>query len=627
MTPYIQLENISKSFGDLTLYSNINLTIEQGDRSALIAKNGAGKTTLLKIISKEESPNSGTVTFTNGITYGILPQNPIYDEEMNVLEAIFHSNSPLSKCLKQYELAIKASDAEAIYTASEQMDALGAWDIETKAKTILSKLKIDNLEQKIKTMSGGQKKRLALAILLIDNPEILILDEPTNHLDMEMAQWLEEYLQKGNKTLLMITHDRYFLDRVCNKIYEIDQKEIYAYSGNYTDFMFKRDERITQFNTQKDKAQNLFYKELEWMRRMPQARGTKQKYRQDSFWETKKIAFKSRDDNKIRINSEKSRLGTKIFVANKISKKFDDKIILNDFSYTYNRFERMGIIGKNGSGKSTFLNILTGGKTIDSGVLELGETVRFGYYKQQNDNLDEKKRVIDVITDIAEVVNTNGSNVTASALLTQFLFPPETQYGTVSKLSGGERRRLYLLSILIQSPNFLILDEPTNDLDIVTLGVLEEWLENFEGCLLVVSHDRFFMDKVVDNLMIFEGQGAITFFAGNYTEYCNHLYDKEQNSAKELKELKELENSKQKAEHKNKEAQKKKLSYKEQKEFQQLELEIEQLEAKKIEIENQMNSGSLSPEEIAESSETYQNTINKIDEKSFRWLELSEKAE
>ena len=624
MIPYIQLENISKSFGDLMLYTNLNMTIEQGDRSALIAKNGAGKTTLLKIISSEEAPSSGHVTFTNGITFGILPQDPNFDEEMNVLEAIFHSNSPLSKCLKDYELAIKTSDNDAISQASEQMDVLGAWDIETKAKTILSRLKIDNLNQKIKTMSGGQKKRLALAVLLIDDPEVLILDEPTNHLDMEMAQWLEEYLQKGNKTLLMITHDRYFLDRVCNKIYEIDQKEIFAYSGNYTDFMFKRSDRITQFNAQKDKAQNLYQKELEWMRRMPQARGTKQKYSQDSFWETKKIAFQGRDDNKIRINAENSRLGTKIFVANKISKRFDDKIILDNFSYTYNRFERMGIIGKNGSGKSTFLNILTGAKQIDSGVLELGETVRFGYYKQQTDDFDGSKRVIDVITDIAEVVNTNGNSVTASALLTQFLFPPETQYGTVSKLSGGERRRLYLLSILIQSPNFLILDEPTNDLDIVTLGVLEQWLESFEGCLLVVSHDRFFMDKVVDNLMIFEGQGELSFFAGNYTQYCNHLYDKQQEQAVIAKKL---DVNKSKTDYKNKETSKKKLSYKEEKEFEQLEKEVEQLELKKKDIEGTMSSGSLSVEEIATLSATYQKVIDSLDEKSFRWMELSEKTE
>lgn len=622
MTPYIQLENIDKSFGDLELYTNINLTIAQGDRSALIAKNGAGKTTLFNIISGKESPDKGRVTFTKGVTYGILEQDPIFDEKLNVLEAVFYSNSPLSVCVKNYEKALKSNDTDLIIKASEQMDFLQAWNIESKAKTILSQLKVDDLSQSISTLSGGQRKRLALAILLIDDTDILILDEPTNHLDIEMAQWLEEFLQKSNKTILMITHDRCFLDRVCNKIYEIDQKVLYTYQGNYTEFMIKREERIAQFNAQRDKAQNLYYKELEWMRRMPQARGTKQKYRQDAFWETKKSAFKSRDDNKIRINSENSRLGTKIFVANGISKKFDNKIILDKFSYTYSRFERMGIIGKNGSGKSTFLNILTGKVPIDSGVLELGETVRFGYYRQHTDSFDNSKRVIDIITDIAEVVKSAGSNVTASALLTQFLFTPERQYGMVGALSGGEKRRLYLLSILIQSPNFLILDEPTNDLDIVTLGVLEEWLENFEGCVLVVSHDRFFMDKVVDKLMVFKGDGEIGFFEGNYTEYCNDIYDKKQTEQALLK-LKEVD----KIKPINKViSNKPKLSYKEKQEFELLEEEMEELESEKAEIEKTMNSGNISTEEIAKLSTKYQQAINTIDEKSFRWLELSEKA-
>lgn len=623
MNPYIQLENIGKSFGDLTLYSNISLTIAQGDRSALIAKNGAGKTTLLNIISGKESPSQGRVTFTKGITYGILEQDPIFDGKLSVLEAVFNSSSPISQSVKNYEQAILSNNEELIISAIELMDIHNGWDIETKAKTILSQLKLENLDQKIETMSGGQRKRLALAVLLINNSDVLILDEPTNHLDMEMAQWLEEYLMKSNKTILMITHDRYFLDRVCNKIYEIDQKEIYAYNGNYTNFMIKRDERITQFNLQKDKAQNIYYRELEWMRRMPQARGTKQKYRQDAFWETKKAAFQGRDDNKIKINADSSRLGTKIFVANKISKKFENKIILDNFSYTFSRFERMGIIGKNGSGKSTFLNILTGNKAIDSGVLELGETVKFGYYKQQNDNFDNNKKVIEIITDIAEVVNNSGSTMTASALLTQFLFPPETQYGLVGLLSGGERRRLYLLSILIQNPNFLILDEPTNDLDIVTLGVLEQWLECFEGCVLVVSHDRFFMDKIVDNLMIFEGEGNISFFAGNYTQYCNDIYDKKQ---EELAKNKSKEQTNSKCNNNKKVPQKQKLSYKEKQEFEQLEKEIAKLETEKSEIENNMNIAGISSDEIATLSTKYQNAINLIDEKSFRWLELSEKA-
>lgn len=626
MTPYIQLENIEKSFGDLTLYTNLNLTLAQGDRSAIIAKNGAGKTTLLNIISGKESPTEGRVTFTKDITYGILEQDPIFDNELNTLETIFHSSSPLSLCVKAFQQAILSNDSDLISKATEQMDILNGWDIESRAETILSQLKIGDLTQKVGTMSGGQRKRLALAVLLIDNPDILILDEPTNHLDMDMAQWLEQYFQKSNKTLLMITHDRYFLDRVCNKIYEIDQKQLYSYNGNYTDFMVQRDERLARFNKEKDKAQNIYHRELEWMRRMPQARTTKQKYRKDAFWETKKTAFQSRDDNKIKINADSARLGTKIFVANKISKKFDNKIILDNFSYTYTRGERMGIIGKNGSGKSSFLNILTGNIPIDSGVLELGETVKFGYYKQQNDHFDNTKRVIDIITDIAEVVQTGGSTVSASGLLTQFLFPPETQYGLVGKLSGGERRRLYLLSILIQAPNFLILDEPTNDLDIVTLGVLEQWLESFGGCLLVVSHDRFFMDKVVDNLMVFEGDGDISFYAGNYTQYCNHLYDKQQDiKAAEKNTANRTSDTKTNISiSDNNNAKKSKLSYKEKQEFEKLEKAIEILEIKKKEIEAEMNGGELSIDTIAKLSDKYQQTNNELDEKSLRWLELSE---
>ncbi len=620
MVPYIQLENISKSFGDLVLYNDINLTLAQGDHSALIAKNGAGKTTLLNIISGKESATSGKVTYTKDITIGFLEQNPQFDSGISVLEAVFHSSSPLMQCVKDYEKAMESGDEKLIAQAIEKMDSVNGWEVESTAKSVLTQLKIKDLSQDCATLSGGQKKRLALAVLLIDNPDVLILDEPTNHLDMQMATWLEEYLLKTGKTLLMITHDRYFLDRVCNKIYEIDQKQIYAYDGNYTDFMMQREERIEQFNAQKDKAQNIYARELEWMRRMPQARGTKQKYRKEAFYKTKEVAFQTRDDNKIKINASSARLGTKIFVANNISKSFDDKIILKDFSYTFSRFERMGIIGKNGSGKSTFLNILTGGKSIDSGVLELGETVRFGYYHQQEDKFDESKRVIDIISDIAEVVGVGTNSVTASQLLNQFLFTGDSQYNLVAKLSGGERRRLYLLSILIQNPNFLILDEPTNDLDIVTLGVLEQWLESFEGCLLVVSHDRFFMDKVVDNLMVFEGDGKINFFAGNYTQYCNDLYDKKQieNTAKE--------NVKPKVDYRNKENQKQKLSFKEKQEFEKLEKEIEVLENLKKQIEEDMSSGTLSADKISELSQKYSELSDELDEKSFRWLELSEKA-
>lgn len=622
MIPLIQLESIAKNFGDLELYSNINLTISQGDRSAFIAKNGTGKTTLLNIISSNDSPDSGKVTFQNNITIGYLEQEPPLPESQSALECVYHSDNLVSRSIKQYEKALLSNDPKAISAAIEAMDTHGGWDYETRAKTILSQLKITRLDQIVGSMSGGEKKRLALAIILIDNPDVLILDEPTNHLDMEMSQWLEDFLLKSNTTLLMVTHDRYFLDRVCSKIYELDQKQLYTYSGNYTDFMIARSQRVEQFNATKDKAQNLYNRELEWMRRMPQARGTKQKYRKEAFYKTKEAAFATREDSKIKISADSARLGTKIFEAKNICKRFGDKIILKEFSYTFSRGEKLGIVGKNGAGKSTLLNILCGEIPYDSGVFEVGTTVKFGYYRQQNIDFDPNKKVIDVVKDIAEVV-TNGSNsMTASQLLTQFLFPAQTQYSEVGRLSGGEKRRLYLLTILIQNPNFLILDEPTNDLDIITLGVLEEYLENFDGCVIVVSHDRFFMDKVVDHLMIFEGDGEVNMFPGNYTQYRNDL--EEQKEVLERSLPKNTPSEKQS--YRNEENRKVKMSFKEKIEFEALENDIFSLEERKSEIEAKMNSGELSSEQITELAILHKSTSEEIDHKTLRWMELSEKS-
>lgn len=617
MIPYIQLEKISKSFGDRKLYDDISFTIAEGDRTSLIAPNGAGKTTLLNIIAGVETPDSGSVIFKNDINVGFLSQEPNIDGRLSVMEAIYHSDNDIARASKRYEEALLSGDADLITTASQLMDDCGGWNFESRAKTILTQLKIHNLTCSVATLSGGQLKRLSLAILLIDDADIFILDEPTNHLDLEMAEWLEDYLINGNKTLFMVTHDRYFLDRVCNNTLEIDQGVMYAYKGAYNEYMEARSLRMEQFGREIDKAQNMYKSELEWMRRMPQARGTKAKYRKDAFEDISDKAHRTRNDKEVTIGISSSRLGTKIFEVNALSKRFGDTKIINDFSYIFARYEKMGIVGKNGAGKSTFLNMLTGTIEPDGGTIDIGSTVKFGYYRQSGMNIDTQKKVIDVARDVADVVTLgDGSTISVSAFLTQFLFPPATQQQFVYKLSGGERRRLYLLTILMQNPNFLILDEPTNDLDIMTLNVLEEYLEKFSGCVLVVSHDRYFMDKVVDNLLLFEGDGELRTFAGNYTQYRNSVLDKIEQERESIKvdEPKVIRVQNRAV----------KMSFKEKVEFDSLGCEIPKLEKEKEDLENKMSCGTFSANEIMELSQRYEKVKESLEEKEMRWLELSD---
>jgi len=623
--PVIQLENITKSFGDLVLYEGLNLTITDDQRAALIAPNGAGKTTLLNIIAGNESPDSGTITFQSGLRVGFLQQEPELPENANVLEALYHTSTELAETVKAYERAVLKDDQAQLEALLPQMERLSAWDYESRAKAILSKLRITDLEQSVLALSGGQRKRVALAAILIDDPEVLILDEPTNHLDLEMVEWLEEFLLKRKKPLLLVTHDRYFLDRICNVIYELDQKKLYSYSGGYTDYMLKREERIEQFHSEVDRAQNLYRRELEWMRRMPQARGHKAKYRKDAFYETKDKAFQRRDEGNVRIQVKAQRLGTKIFEVEHLYKKYGDRVILDDFSYIFSRYEKMGIIGKNGTGKTTFLNMLTGLVPPDRGTVDIGDSVRFGYYRQQGIEFDETKKVIDVAREVAEVVTLgDGNTVSVSQFLNMFLFPPARQQDFVAKLSGGERRRLYLLTILMRSPNFLILDEPTNDLDIVTLNVLEDYLQNFGGCIIIVSHDRYFMDKVAGHLLVFEGEGAIRDFPGNYTEYRNEVLEKQE----ALTATKESAGPKKENNHQNTRGgeRPRKMSFREKQEFETLEREIDTLEKEKSELESRLASGMLDNDQLMQASTRIGAVIDILDEKTMRWLELSELA-
>lgn len=616
----IQLQNISKWFGDFLLYEDLSLYITEGSRIGLIARNGTGKTTLLNIIAGRESADSGEVTFRRDITIGYLCQDPVFDPSLSVIETLYHSNAKLIEVVEGYHAAIESEQNELLGELSLEMERMGAWDIEVRAKTILSKLNINNLHQKVATLSGGERRRLALAQVLVDNPDVLILDEPTNHLDLEMSSWLEEYLLKCGKTLFMVTHDRYFLDRVCTDIYEIDQKRLYSYKGGYSDYVEKHVERIEQFESEKEKAQNIYRRELEWMRRMPQARGSKSKYRKDAFYEVKDRAFAFRSDSRVEINISHARLGTKIFEAKSLSKKFGDKCVLDNFSYLFARGEKLGIIGKNGTGKSTLLRILTGDLIPDSGEVDLGSSVKFGYYRQEGIQFDENAKVIDIARSIAEVVVMgDGSTVGVSQFLNQFLFEPAVQHSFVAKLSGGERRRLYLLTVLMQSPNFLILDEPTNDLDIATLNVLEAYLENFGGCVIVVSHDRYFMDKVTDHLLVFEGEGKTKLFEGNYTQYRNSEQEKAESKTQTSQIAKPQQDSSGRNANKTK-----KLSYKDRVELESVETEIAQLEAEKESLEQSMSGGELLSDEIVKISIRHGEILALIDSRTDRWMELEE---
>ena len=619
--PYLQVEGLTKSFGDLVLFRDISFGIGEGQRVGLIAPNGSGKTTLLNVLAGKDGHDAGNIVFRRDLKVGYLEQSPTYPEELTVLEACFYHGNETVNLIREYEHCLETPGNPGLDDLLLRMDHANAWDYERKAKQILSQLNVRYFSQPVGQLSGGQLKRVALANVLINEPDFLMLDEPTNHLDLDMTEWLEEYLKQGALSLLMVTHDRYFLDRVCSEILEIDNKQIYSYKGNYSYYLEKRQERIDATNAEIARANNLYRTELEWMRRMPQARGHKARYREEAFYELEKVAKQRSYNREVKLDMKASYIGSKIFEADHLCKRFDDVVILDDFSYIFARYEKMGIVGNNGTGKSTFIKILMGLETPDSGVLDIGETVRFGYYSQEGLQFDEQMKVIDVVQDIAEVVELgNGKRLTASQFLQYFLFTPEKQHSYVYKLSGGERRRLYLCTVLMRNPNFLVLDEPTNDLDIVTLQVLEEYLQNFKGCVIVVSHDRYFMDKVVDHLLVFNEQGDIRDFPGNYTDYREW---KEAKMRQEKKDEKQVDPKTAKVRLNDK----RRMSFKERREFEQLELDIAALEAEKAQIEAALCSGTLSVEELTDKSKRLPALNDELDEKTMRWLELSELAE
>lgn len=627
MVSFLQVDGLTKSFGDLVLFENITFGVAQGQKIGLIAKNGSGKTTLLNIIAGKEDYDEGSIVFRNDLRVGYLEQAPHYPEGLTVLQACFYSQNETVRLLAEYEQALMDNDTDKLNSLLERMDSLKAWDYEQRAKQILGELKIHNLEQKVESLSGGQLKRVALANVLITEPELIILDEPTNHLDLEMTEWLEDYLNRSTISILMVTHDRYFLDRVCSEIIEIDRKQIYQYKGNYSYYLEKRQERIDAQNAEVERASNLLRKELDWMRRQPQARGTKAKYRIDAFYELEKKAHQQREAGHVNLDVKASYIGSKIFDAVDVCKRFDDLKITDHFNYTFARYEKMGIVGNNGTGKSTFIKMLLGEIQPDSGHFDIGETVRFGYYSQEGLQFDEQMKVIDVVQNIAEYVDLgDGRKMGVSQFLNYFLFTPDRQHSYVYKLSGGEKRRLYLCTVLMRNPNFLVLDEPTNDLDIITLNVLEEYLRSFKGCVIVVSHDRYFMDKVVDHLLVFRGNADIKDFPGNYTQY--RAWKEEQDALKKQEEQ-ALQSKQAVVEEKSRRPEKevkRRLTFKERKEFEALDAEIPALETEKKELETAMSSGTLSTEELLAKSARITALIEELDEKTMRWLELSEWA-
>lgn len=617
---YLTVENISKSYGELCLFEDLSFSIHKDQKVAFVAKNGTGKTSILNILSGDDVPDTGSVIYRKDIIVSFLSQDPKFDTSLTVEETIFASDNPILKIISNYEQALLNSDnTDAYQKAFEAMERHQAWDFETLHKQILFKLKLDDLSQKVSTLSGGQKKRLALANALINKPDLLILDEPTNHLDLDMIEWLESFFTKENMTLFMVTHDRYFLERVCNDIIELDEGKLYSYKGNYSYYLEKKDARIEREAVETGKAKQLFKKELEWMRRQPKARTTKSKSRITDFADIKYRASQRRNTHQVQLELNMERLGSKIIEFHKVSKAFQDKTILDAFDYTFKKGERIGIIGKNGTGKTTFLNILTQTNKPDSGKVVKGDTVKFGYYTQNGITIKTGQKVIDVIREFGDYIPLKkGHQISAQQLLERFLFSRKKQYDFVEKLSGGERKRLYLCTVLIQNPNFLILDEPTNDLDIVTLQVLESFLLDFPGCILVVSHDRYFMDKIVDHLFVFKGDGIIEDFPGNYSDYrtyedsqpvvINTTEDKKDNSA-----IKQNMASK--------------LSYNEEKELKNIESKLKSLAFDKKELEHKFHNNSLSQEDINKLSEELQNIINIIEAKEERWFELCSKLE
>ena len=617
---YLNVENISKSYGELELFSDISFSIHKDQKIAFVAKNGSGKSSILNILSGKDVPDSGQVVVRKGLRLAFLDQEPNLDSKLSIEETIFASDLPILKIIETYEKALQnPEDTEAYQDAFEAMDRHNAWEFETQFQQILSQLKLDDLKAKISSLSGGQKKRLSLAQALISKPDILILDEPTNHLDLEMIEWLEDYFAKTQQTLFMVTHDRYFLERVCNEIVELDHGKMYTYKGNYSYYLEKKEERIANEQTEVGKAKQLFKKELDWMRRQPKARTTKSKSRIDDFFEIKSKAHQRRKDHVIQLEINMERLGSKIVELHNVSKSFKDKVILNGFDYNFKKGERIGIIGKNGTGKSTFLNMLTQSIQPDGGKIVLGETVKFGYYTQGGIKAKPNQKVIDVVRDYGDYIPlAKGRQISAQQLLERFLFDRKKQYDFVEKLSGGEQKRLYLCTVLIQNPNFLILDEPTNDLDIVTLNVLESFLMDFPGCLLVVSHDRYFMDKIVDHLFIFKGEGIVDDFPGNYSDYRAYESSQPKQQAKSEKQ----ENTTV-----VKQNQTNKLSYNEQKEYKNLESKIRSLELDKKAKEAEFLNADLSQEDIAKLLEELQVIKDTIEEKEMRWFELAEKFE
>lgn len=626
MVSYLQVDKLTKSFGDRILFEDISFGIAKGEHIGIIAQNGNGKTTLLNIIAGIEDYDSGSITFHNNIKVGYLMQNPSFAPELTILQACFNSPNETVQAISRYEKALYDNEPQSLHDAIEEMDRLKAWEYEHRVKSILSKLNIKNFEQPVKELSGGQIKRIALANILITAPDLLILDEPTNHLDIEMTEWLENYLQHSNVTLLMVTHDRYFLDRVCTQILEIDDHTLYSYKGNFSYYLEKRQERMEVQNAEAARARNLFKKELDWMRRQPQARGTKARSRIDAFYALEEKTKQRRDTQTVKLDVKSSYIGSKIFEAQYVSKSFGDLKIVDNFYYNFARYEKMGIIGANGTGKSTFVKMLVGEISPDSGRFDIGETVRFGYYCQEGLHFKEGMKVIDAIREIAEeIILDDGRKLSASQFLQHFLFPPQKQHDYIYKLSGGEKRRLHLCTVLMRNPNFLVLDEPTNDLDITTLSVLEEYLQGFKGCVIVVSHDRYFMDKVVDHLLVFKGNAVIKDFPGNYTDYREWKADKlrkerqQENSEKEKKKQDKRQETG--ATHSNS---KRRLTFKEKKELEELDKLLPQLEEEKSRLETELSSGTLSTDELYAHSTRISELIQLIDEKETRWLELSE---
>lgn len=622
MTNLLQVENLTKSFGVNSLFDDINFTINEGDKVGLIAKNGTGKSTLLSIIAGDDTPDDGKLIFKNDVTIGYLKQLPQFEPHLSVIDTCLIGDDDQSKAIRQYENALIEGNNEEMTKAIQAMDLASAWDYEERFKQILSQLKIDDFKQRISELSGGQIKRVALAKILISNPQFLILDEPTNHLDIDMIEWLEAYLTRSRMTILMVTHDRYFLDKICSKILELDQKSIFGYDGNYNYYLEKRAERIDAQNAAVEKARNLLRTEIEWMRRQPQARAHKAQYRIDAFYDLKERAQSRNDKGDVELNVKAGYIGKKIFVAHHVSKSFDGKVILNDFNYIFSRYEKLGIVGDNGVGKSTFIKLLLDRIQPDSGYFEIGETVKFGYYCQEGIHFDEGKKVIDAIRDVAEHIYFDEKHhYSASQFLQLFLFSPTDQQKLIEKLSGGEKRRLYLAMVLMSKPNFLILDEPTNDLDIQTLEILEDYLSKFSGCLIVISHDRFFMDRCVDHTFVFMGDGVIKDFPGNYSEY---------RAWKEAHEKEEATAQKQKAESKpvkprsNNRDNSQKLTFKEKREFEELTESIDRLTKEKEELFNLFNSGEQI-DDVATKASRFEEVKDLLDEMELRWLELSEK--